>query len=45
MKKERDANLLWRRLQREKQSASGHKGRRMTPDERVEAMLRSGNVV
>ena len=42
MKKQRDSNLLWRRLQREK--ASG-KGRGMTADERVEAMLQSGDLI
>eukprot|EP00977_Amphora_coffeiformis_P001043 scaffold220_cov169-Amphora_coffeaeformis.AAC.23 len=47
MKKQRDANLLWRRLQREKQQvvSGNHKGRPMTPDERVEAMLQSGDLV
>lgn len=49
MKKQRDSNLLWRRLQREKvaaaAAAANGKGRRagskMTVDERVEAMLKN----
>lgn len=43
MKKQRDANLLWRRLQREKVSGKGRG--RLTPDERVEEMLQSGDLV
>ena len=46
MKKQRDANLLWKRLQREKESGSSNKAtRHLTPDERVEAMLKAGDLV
>ena len=43
MKKQRDANLLWKRLQREKKNTKAN--RHMTPDERVEALLKSGSLV
>lgn len=55
MKKQRDVNLLWKRLQREKESSSrcSNNGnnkkqkamRHLTPDERVEAMLKAGDLV
>lgn len=46
MKKQRDSNLLWKRLQREKAVNKNSKStRHLTPDERVEAMLKSGDLV
>ena len=44
MKKQRDANLLWKRLQREK-TKSSKAMRHLTPDERVEQMLKAGDLV